>query len=745
MGRKKLYTILLLIILGDYAFGQITITGIVKETNGNALEFVNVFLKGTGDGGTTDSLGRFNFITSESGQQTLTASYIGYKNFESGVTLSGTDIKVNIVLTPDSKRLGEVVISAGAFEASDKSRGASLTPIDAVTVAGTGADLANAMRALPGTQQIGEQAGLFVRGGTNEEAKQFIDGLLMKNPNFSNVPGILQPARISPFLFKGILFSSGGYSALYGQAMSSALILESVDLPEKSSASFSIFPPHQGIGFQQLSKDKRSSYGINAGYSNYGLFYNAIVPQKPDYFHGPEYLGTDANFRIKTGKTGMLKFYTNVGYNNIGMRNPDIDSAELKSSFQNKGKNIYTSLSYSTFLNEKWELDLGTTYSYDNVTLRNQLLSSANEVVTINEYPYWNKNHAIRSRSDFVQGRVVFNRFFENNNALRFGAENFFTKDNYAANDTLKRLEDNLIAAFVEGDIYINDNLAAKIGTRFEHSSSLNSASLAPRVSVAYRFDKGGQLSLAYGVFFQKPENQYLLQSNTLDFTRATHYIINYQKRSGNRLFRVEAYYKLYDNLVKTVPSVTNKGDGYARGVELFFRDKKTIKDLDYWVSYTFLDTKREYLNYPSSQAPSFSTPHTVSIATKKFFPDFNLSVNAAYFFSTGRPYYNIGSDNTGEAKILDSGKTRNYSALNLHVAYLLSFFKKWKQPDFSGIALGVNNLLGANQVFGYNYSHDGSIKVPITLPAVRTYYIGVFFNFGIDRRDDMINQNPNN
>ncbi|HYI77106.1 MAG TPA: TonB-dependent receptor, partial [Chryseolinea sp.] len=628
MGKTIFNTLSFVILLVNCSFAQITISGIVKEPNGNTFEYVNVFLKGTADGGTTDSLGRFSFSTSEAGQHTLMASYVGYKTFERTITLAGVDITMNIIMAPDAKQLGEVVISAGAFEASDKSRGASLTPIDAVTVAGTGADLANALRALPGTQQIGEQAGLFVRGGTNEEAKQFIDGLVMKNPNFSNVPGILQPARISPFLFKGILFSSGGYSALYGQAMSSALILESVDLPEKSSASFSVFPPHHGAGFQQLSKDKKSSYGINAGYSNYGHFYNKIVPQKPDYFHGPEYLSTDANFRIRTGKRGMLKFYTNLGYNNIGMRNPNIDSAELKSSFQNKGKYIYTTLSYATPLNDNWEMNLGTAYSYDNFGMNFQLLNAANEIVASNSHPFINGKNLFRNQSHFSQGKLVLTRFFKQNHILRFGTEIFLAKDNHSSNDARNTLHDNLIAGFVEGDIFITDNFAAKIGARFERSSFLKKESLAPRVSVAYRFDKGGQLNVAYGIFFQKPENQYLIQSKMLGFTRATHYIINYQRRYGNRLFRAEAYYKRYNNLVKTVPYLTNDGDGYARGVELFFRDKKTIKDLDYWISYTYLDTKREFQNYPSSLSPSFSTPHTFSIATKKFFPDLNLSVN---------------------------------------------------------------------------------------------------------------------
>lgn len=742
MSKRIFNTISLAILLVHYAFGQTTISGVVKDANGDKLEYVNVFLKGTADGGTSDSLGRYSFVTSEAGNHAVVATYIGYKTFERSLTIEGVNLVVNIVLYSDAKQLGEVVISAGAFEASDKSRGASLTPIDAVTVAGTGADLANALRALPGTQQIGEQAGLFVRGGTNEEAKQFIDGLVMKNPNFSNVPGILQPARISPFLFKGILFSSGGYSALYGQAMSSALILESVDLPEKSSASFSVFPPHQGVGFQQLAKDNKSSYGINAGYSNYGLLYNSIVPQKPDYFHGPEYLSADANFRIKTGEKGMVKFYTNGGFNNIGMHNPNIDSAELKSSFKNTGDYIYTTLSYSTFLSDNWEMDLGTAYSHDNVKLKYQLLNSANEIVSSNSPPFIDGKNQSNNQSDLGQGRLVLTRFFTQNHTLRFGVEAFVAEDKYGTGDKLILLRDNLIAAFAEGDIYITSNFAAKIGARFEHSSVLNRSALAPRLSLAYRFAKGAQLSFASGVFFQKPENLYLVQNQSLNFTKATHYIINYQKRSGNRLFRIEAYYKAYENLVKTVPFLDNSGDGYARGVEVFFRDKKTIKDLDYWISYTFLDTKREFQNYPSRLSPSFSTPHTISIATKKFFPDLNLSVNLAYFFSTGRPYYHMRSDDTGETRIVDRGKTKNYSALNLHLAYLLSFFKKWKQPDFSGVALGVNNLVGANQVFGYNYSQDGSNKVPITLPATRTYYIGIFFNFGIDRRDEIMDQN---
>ena len=168
------------------------------------------------------------------------------------------------------------------------------------------------LRSLPGAQQVGESEGLFVRGGTGEETKQFVDGTLLKNPNYPSVPGMPQPARLNPFLFKGILFNTGGYSALYGQALSSALILETVDLPDKSSASLHIFPMSVGAGFQKLATANKAVMVLTLIMEATSL-YNKVVKQKPDFFHAPEYLSGDANFRIKTSKTGILKFYTNYG------------------------------------------------------------------------------------------------------------------------------------------------------------------------------------------------------------------------------------------------------------------------------------------------------------------------------------------------------------------------------------------------------------------------------------------------
>jgi vitamin B12 transporter len=89
---------------------------------------------------------------------------------------------------------------------------------------------------------------------------------------------------------------------------------------------------------------------------------------------------------------------------------------------------------------------------------------------------------------------------------------------------------------------------------------------------------------------------------------------------------------------------------------------------------------------------------------------------------------------------VLDHGKTNMYNQMNLSFAYLFSMFPHWKHKDFSGIGFGISNVFGTKQIYNYNYSYNGLYKMPVTQPAPRSYYIGIFMSFGIDRRDDFLN-----
>ena len=222
---------------------QVKISGKITDNHNKPLSGISISIKDSYDGATSDSSGNYTFTTTEKGAHVLQASATGYKSFEQNIDVNGSVLNINISLREEITELKAVVITAGTFEASDQKRASALNPIDIVTTASANGDITNAIKTLPGTQQVGESTGLFVRGGTATETKIFIDGTLVNNFFYSTEPDLASRGRFNPFLFKGTIFSSGGYSALYGQALSSVLLLESIDLPEKTSADIWYFIP----------------------------------------------------------------------------------------------------------------------------------------------------------------------------------------------------------------------------------------------------------------------------------------------------------------------------------------------------------------------------------------------------------------------------------------------------------------------------------------------------------------------
>lgn len=739
------------------ASAQTTLSGKIKDNKGRPIAGASISLKDSYDGGMSDSLGNYRFQTTEKGEKTLLVTSIGYKMYEQVLTLVNSDQKLDVVLKEEPNELKAVVITAGTFEASDTKRATVLSPIDIVTTASANADVTGAIRTLPGAQQVGESEGLFVRGGTAQETKIFIDGTLVNNFFFSSVPDIAQRGRFSPFIFKGTVFSSGGYSALYGQALSSALILESVDLPEQSSANFGISTVGLSGGLQKLSKKKNASWGFNYSYTNLAAYF-AIVKQRPDNFKMPALHNGELNFRVKTSKTGMLKFYGYFNGSALGLRRPDIDSANLKNAFRLSNFNLYANLSWKEKLGKNWRLTLGTSWSTNTDKINFELQEPDNVPSDIPYSPYDGKTFNVKTLGDLSQIKAVFERRLYGLSAIRFGGEYmYFTDKNNFTNryvtGAVNRIEDHFKAGFAEADIYITNDLAAKIGSRFEHSSRLDRSNIMPRVSLAYKLGLKGQASLAYGIFYQKPEKDYFIQNYSFDelvYTKATHYIANYQVVSRDYTLRIEGFYKKYNDLIKTystngngmADSVGNAGFGDAKGIELFWRDRKTIKNLDYWISYSYLDTKRDYLNYPFALRPNFAATHTASIVLKKFVSKLKSMVNASYTFASGRPYYNIRYDNgQGKFQIADQGKTIPYHNLSFSINYLPNVGEQ-NAKKFVVWVFSVTNVLGNDQVFGYNYSYNGNRKEPILPTAKRFFFLGCFLSFGVDRTDDVINSN---
>lgn len=748
--RPIVQTLFFLLLIGhnNLLSAQTTVTGKVTDKK-NPLPLVSITLKDTYDGATSDSSGRYSFKTSEKGEFLLTATSVGYRPFEQKINLEGKGtITIDIILKEEVTELSAVVISAGTFEASDRKRAAAvLNSIDIVTTASANGDITGALKTLPGAQQVGESEGLFVRGGTAAETKIFIDGTLVNNFFHSNSPNIASYGRFSPFLFKGTVFSTGGYSALYGQALSSALILESIDLPERTSASLGVSVIGVNGGYQELSKNKKFSWGGAYSYTNLAPAF-AIIKQKQDYSQVPEFHSGDVNFRVKTSATGILKYYAYFNKSRLDFTEKSIDSIGYLDRFAVANFNMFHNLSWKENLGKRWKMNAGVSYTFNEDNIKSGMKDANKNEVVLTGLEF--KTFDLDLNSNYFNAKLVLERRLKGISAIRFGGEYNYSDEKslfttYNDQKYPGRLKENTKSVFAETDIYLTNKLAAKIGTRFEQSSLLDKTNFAPRFSLAYKVSKQAQASLAYGIFYQNPERKYLPSPGNLGFMKATHYVAQYMKVTSVRTFRAEIFYKKYEDLIKTGfangrdgVAINNDGFGDAKGIEFFWRDKKTIKNVDYWISYSFLDTKRDFLNFPYATVPNFAAKHTASVVLKKFVQAWKMQFNGAYNYASSRPYYDIRFDGS-KYNFADMGKVQDYHNFSVAFNYLPTIGKP-NAKNFIVYVLSISNAFGIKQVYGYEYSYNGLRKEQIVPPSRVFIYIGAFFSFGIDRSEQAVN-----
>jgi vitamin B12 transporter len=717
--KSTITTFALILLSIPSFFAQTKISGKILDNKKQPLPGVNIYIKDTYDGVSSAPDGSYSFTANDTGVVTIVTSLIGFDQVEKKIRLTGKEMTYSPVMKEALNELKVVTISAGTIEASDDKKATVLKPLDIVTTAGAQGDIVGALKTLPGAQQVGESAALFVRGGEGSETKTIIDGMVVNKPFFSASPDIASRGRFSPFLFKGTVFSTGGYSAQYGQGMSSVIALETQDLPDKSSATLGISSVGIGGGYNKLWKEKEASAGFDFNYANL-LPYFQTVKQTPEYTRAPQFTGGSVNFRKKTSPTGIIKFYATYDGSDLGIKTLSIDSINgFKNLFELHNDDIYSNLTYKERLGEKWLINIGASYS-----------------TNIDKIKTW--TDSIKSQSDLSQGRLVLSRSLGKLSIIRIGAEYQYSYDGFKIDGqkygyhyhSKSNIYDNYSAEFVEADIYITPKLVWRAGARGEYSTLEKKLVISPRTSVAYKLGDHTQLSLAYGQFYQKPDRDYLFYPQIPGYNKATHYIANIQRVDDFHTLRAEIYYKQYNNLTLTTDS-TNKGSGYAQGLDIFWRDKKSIKGVDYWISYTYLDTKRKYLGYPKAVTPPFAATHTATLVFKKFFEKLNLSTGFTYTYATGRPYYNPNNP------VFMGDRTIDYNSLGVNAAYLRQIGR-----CFAVLAVSVTNVIGNDQVFGYHYSYDLQRSQAITPPARRFFFIGLFMSFGTDRSKEVIDNN---
>ena len=682
-----------------------TIEGTVRDAKGEPIIAANIGIVGSYDGTSSDVDGSYRFTTVVTDTAILAISAIGYESQELRILPGSATLLLDIELRETVSELTAVTITAGSFEASDEKRGTVLKPLDIVTTAGATADIYGALNTLPGTTVNGEAGQIFVRGGAAYETRTFVDGILVAQPYFAGTPDVPQRGRFSPFEFKGTLFSTGAYSAEYGQALSSALVLETQDLPEKTQSGITLL----SVGASANHTERRENDAILAAVNYVNMApYFALVPQRYASDKAPESIGAQLGYKRKT-KRGLWK--TQLSGNEFGVRftQPGIMDVTTPAQLSLRSGNYFVQSSYQGLIDDQWSISGAVAASYDYSDLQ--------------------EGFEVRNDEYNIQGRIRLLYQPTSRLGFKMGMDTRMQEWREVFDQEQTHFEAELseryAGLFVESDYLISNDLVMRFGVRSEYSHALDAVNLAPRLSLAYRLDERSQVSFAAGRYHQTPENTYFrYDTEALRSERADHYVLNYQYTHEKRTLRAEAYYKQYDQLARfeaaTPWLIESNGSGYARGLDLFYRDQQTITNGDFWVSYSLLDTRRRFRGYPEAATPSFAATHSLSVVYKHWIPQWNTLLSGTYQLGSGRPYDDPNTPAFQDARM------RPFQNLSTSVSYLTTLF-----GQETVIFGSITNVLGLEQSFGRRYSSipdDAGFfpSIAVTPQADRMFVVAV-------------------
>ena len=711
---KQLILLMTILLSGGaqlYSQAHNVINGLVTDTNNEPLIGANVYIYKTIEGAVTDVNGNFRFETTRTDSVTLVVSYLGFKEYKFQANILNLKDLV-IVLQPKETVIGEVIIVASNFNfGQDANKLKSMNSLDVVMTGSSNGDIYAALQSLPGTQKVGENGRLYVRGGESDETQTFVNGMHVLVPYTTNAENTVQRSRFSPFLFKGINLTLGGYSAEYGQALSSVLPMQTTDVSSSDKLGVSFSPFNVNVG--GTVSNKRSSWSFNGDYMNMYL-YNKIFPDKYNWINPYQKLSGETQYKIEFNPNNILKIYAGYDYTFFKRKvNDSFDPTINKRNLDLNESNIYLNSTYKSYLPKGYVLFLGVASSL--------VYNKVNDALTPNDL-FKNDRNEIHLKS-------TMSKSFTNNYKLSLGAESYLRNSKKKYNNPLSNSKDlkynldyNIYSAFLDNSFKIHKKIYFNFSGRMEYQTNNEKVNFMPRASLSYIPNSHLQLSTIYGIYSQSTKDDILVYNKKgLSQELSDHYILSLSYNKSGLVFRFEPYFKKYRKLPLAIDgNYYSKGYGHSKGIDLFLENETLINNLRTTLSYSFNDSKRLTLDYPEKSTPQYATQHNFNISLRYFIPPIKTYVGVSNLFASGRPYHN--PNKTGYM----NSKTTPYNSLDVNMTFLV-------KPNII-LYSSLTNILGRNNVFNYKYSTDLDVnntysRVPVISSRERFFFIGVFIS----------------
>jgi len=135
MFRKFLLSAACSVFLASAAFAQGGIRGVVSDAGtGEELPGVNVVLVEIQRGVATDAFGRYELTGVPAGSYTLTATFVGYKRYQTQITIGNSVETLDISLEQDVLGLEDVVVTAFGIEREARALGYGVSSVAAENI-----------------------------------------------------------------------------------------------------------------------------------------------------------------------------------------------------------------------------------------------------------------------------------------------------------------------------------------------------------------------------------------------------------------------------------------------------------------------------------------------------------------------------------------------------------------------------------------------------------------------------------
>ncbi len=738
----RIVLFLLFMLVVELCFGQqpdrTIIYGTVTDQQGEPLPLVNAYMEDTFNGSVTNQEGVFVLETKVFGARTLVVSYIGYVTHREPLQISaGDSLNVEIRLKEKLVEMDDLSITASSFTTGGV-EGATLSPLEVVTTPGAAADIFRAFQSFPGVSLQTEGSGLFVRGGDVSETKILLDQATVVHPYKYETPtgGIF--GTIPPFLVSGTFFSTGGFPARYGNALSGVLAMKSQGLPDRNTVDLNagLAAASVGVSAELLPEKLGINFSGNQSFTQTMFRINGLQNEFTD---APSSTDLNLNVVFKPEPSSTIKAFSYITRNNVGVV---VDEPSFRGDFNGDEFNQLHNLQWAKLFGD-WVMENSLSMNRFSKTSKLGILDLTSNDITYKLRSDWDRPFSDRLKfyggAEAVHIQNEFSGKIPGNDGVLDPDASFYQLDEDYGTTRL--------GTYAEVDIEPAYHWLLNIGIRSDYHHLAGQLTADPRFSVQYQIDRRTRIRASAGIYHQFPQPfQFNPESGSsgLSAQRSIHYIIGFEHETDLFHFRSEVYYKDYSRLVipDNLQNLSNRGYGSSRGFDLFLRYSEFLQTrFNGWISYSLLDTERYQARntgnvYQFEKAPSdFDITHNLSLVGKYRLVDM-LYGGMTYRFATGRPYTPVidafrVQDQSYYLPVegaVNSERLPDFHRLDMNLSYYLAL------PENQSITfyLSVSNTLNRKNVTDYTYSRDYSTKSPVYSNYQRFFYFGVTANLNL-------------